>query len=171
MTISGATRHRELESQEHHCPGASRGFVTNVALRKGARATGAPVRPSLTPPAQALPSRSRSPMAVTIAPGQTAELAFKFAPGEIHHGQGQTVVEANIEWPGRSNRPRGNPDPDQWHSPSSRRRPRRPGLCAELARWAPLERARSTPIGAPSAGPFARSCCGMMSIVDYVNPY
>lgn len=72
----------------------SDGFVTNVALRTGARVGGAPV--------MAFVETSRTGLAVEIAqnnvryikPGQNAEIAFKIAPGTIYTGKVQTVVQA-----------------------------------------------------------------------------
>lgn len=70
------------------------GFVTNVALRKGARVTGAPVMAFVDTSSTGIAVEIAQSNARYIAPGQTVELAFKFAPGEIHPGKVRTVVEA-----------------------------------------------------------------------------
>ena len=70
------------------------GFVTNVALRKGARVTGAPVMAFVDTSSTGVAVEIAQSNARFIAPGQTVEVAFKFAPGSIHTGKVKTVVEA-----------------------------------------------------------------------------
>lgn len=70
------------------------GYVTNVALRKGARVASAPV--------MAFIDTSETIVGVTVpqidaryvAPGQEVELTFKFMPGEIVTGKVEAVLQA-----------------------------------------------------------------------------
>lgn len=72
----------------------SDGFVTNVALRTGARVGGAPVmafvETSITGLAVEIPQNNVR----YIKPGQKAEIAFKISPGTIYTGKVQKVVPA-----------------------------------------------------------------------------
>ena len=70
------------------------GFVTNVALRSGARASGAPVMAFIDTSTTGVAVEITQGNARYVAPGQTVEIAFKFAPGEIHTGKVRTLVEA-----------------------------------------------------------------------------
>lgn len=70
------------------------GFVTNVALRKGARVTGAPVMAFVDTSTTGVAVEIAQSNARYIAPGQAVEVAFKFAPGSVHTGKVKTVVEA-----------------------------------------------------------------------------
>lgn len=70
------------------------GFVTNVALRPGARASGAPVMAFIDTSTTGVAVEIAQANARYIAPGQTVEIAFKFAPGEIHTGKVRTLVQA-----------------------------------------------------------------------------
>jgi RND family efflux transporter MFP subunit len=70
------------------------GYVTNLALRKGARVASTPV--------MAFIDTSETMVGVTIpqidaryvAPGQEVELTFKFLPGQILTGKVETVLQA-----------------------------------------------------------------------------
>ena len=73
------------------------GYVTNVALRKGARVASLPLSPVM-----AFIDTSETIVGVEIAqinaryvkPGQNVELTFKFAPGTIVTGKVQSVFQA-----------------------------------------------------------------------------
>jgi RND family efflux transporter MFP subunit len=73
------------------------GYVTNVALRKGARVTNLPLSPVM-----AFIDTSETIIGVEIAQidaryievGQPAELTFKFAPGAIYTGKVESVLQA-----------------------------------------------------------------------------
>jgi RND family efflux transporter MFP subunit len=73
------------------------GYVTNVALRAGARVTNLPLAPVM-----AFIDTSDTVIGVEIQqidaryikPGQPAELTFKFAPGKIYTGKVETVLQA-----------------------------------------------------------------------------
>jgi RND family efflux transporter MFP subunit len=73
------------------------GYVTNLALRKGARVASLPLSPVM-----AFIDTSESIIGVElgqiyaryVAPGQQAELTFKFFPGKIFKGQVETVLQA-----------------------------------------------------------------------------
>jgi RND family efflux transporter MFP subunit len=73
------------------------GYVTNVALRKGARVANLPLSPVM-----AFIDTSDTIIGVEIsqndaryiAPGQPVELTFKFQPGAIHTGWVETVLQA-----------------------------------------------------------------------------
>jgi RND family efflux transporter MFP subunit len=73
------------------------GYVTNLALRKGARVTDFPVSPVM-----AFIDTSETIIGVTInqndaryiALGQSVELTFKFFPGRIFSGRVQSVLQA-----------------------------------------------------------------------------
>lgn len=73
------------------------GYVTNVALRKGARVASLPLAPVM-----AFIDTSETVIGVEIqqidaryiAPGQPVELTFKFAPGRIFTGKVESVLQA-----------------------------------------------------------------------------
>lgn len=73
------------------------GYVTNLALRKGARVTALPLAPVM-----AFIDTSETALGVEIAqinaryiePGQPVEITFKFLPGKIHTGRVETVLQA-----------------------------------------------------------------------------
>jgi RND family efflux transporter MFP subunit len=70
------------------------GFVTNVALRRGAHVGGAPVMAFVDTSTTAVAVEISQNNARYIAPGQPVEIAFKFAPGSIHTGRVTTVIQA-----------------------------------------------------------------------------
>ncbi|MCC7253653.1 efflux RND transporter periplasmic adaptor subunit [Hyphomicrobium sp.] len=73
------------------------GYVTNLALRKGARVSSLPLAPVM-----AFIDTSETVLAATIPqiyaryiePGQTAELTFKYLPGQVVTGRVETVLQA-----------------------------------------------------------------------------
>jgi RND family efflux transporter MFP subunit len=73
------------------------GYVTNLALRKGARVANLPLSPVM-----AFIDTSETLIGVEIAqidaryvqPGQPVELTFKFAPGKVYPGKVETVLQA-----------------------------------------------------------------------------
>jgi RND family efflux transporter MFP subunit len=73
------------------------GYVTNLALRKGARVANLPLAPVM-----AFIDTSDTVVGVEvaqidgrfIAPGQEVELTFKFLPGQIHKGRVVAVLQA-----------------------------------------------------------------------------
>ena len=73
------------------------GYVTNLALRKGARVANLPLTPVM-----AFIDTSSTIIGVEInqvdaryvAPGQEVEITFKFAPGQIHAGKVESVLQA-----------------------------------------------------------------------------
>ena len=73
------------------------GYVTNVALRKGARVAALPLAPAM-----AFIDTSETIIGVEIAqidaryiePGQEVELTFKYRPGEVFTGRVEAVLQA-----------------------------------------------------------------------------
>ncbi len=73
------------------------GYVTNLALRKGARVANLPLAPAM-----AFIDTSETIIGVEIAqinaryiePGQTAEVTFKFMPGTIYTGKVESMLQA-----------------------------------------------------------------------------
>jgi multidrug resistance efflux pump len=73
------------------------GYVTNLALRKGARVASLPLAPAM-----AFIDTSEIIIGVEIPqiyaryvqPGQPVEVTFKFEPGAIHTGKVETVLQA-----------------------------------------------------------------------------
>jgi RND family efflux transporter MFP subunit len=73
------------------------GYVTNLALRKGARVANLPLSPVM-----AFIDTSNTIIGVQInqidaryiAPGQEVEVTFKFAPGRIYSGKVESVLQA-----------------------------------------------------------------------------
>lgn len=73
------------------------GYVTNVALRKGARVAPLPLSPVM-----AFIDTSETMIGVEIAqinaryiePGQAVEVTFKFLPGHIYKGKVETILQA-----------------------------------------------------------------------------
>jgi RND family efflux transporter MFP subunit len=73
------------------------GYVTNLALRKGARVANLPLSPVM-----AFIDTSGSIIGVEIAqidaryiePGQPAEVTFKFRPGQVYSGKVESILQA-----------------------------------------------------------------------------
>jgi multidrug resistance efflux pump len=73
------------------------GYVTNLALRKGARVAALPLAPVM-----AFIDTSDTLIGVEIAqidaryiaPGQPVEITFKLLPGEVHTGRVETLLQA-----------------------------------------------------------------------------
>jgi RND family efflux transporter MFP subunit len=73
------------------------GYVTNLALRKGARVANLPLSPVM-----AFIDTSDTGVVVEInqidaryiAPGQEVEIAFKFAPGQVFGGKVESILQA-----------------------------------------------------------------------------
>jgi RND family efflux transporter MFP subunit len=70
------------------------GYVTNVALRKGARVASAPVMAFIDTAEIIVVVEIPQINARYIAAGQPVELTFKFLPGRIHTGKVETVLQA-----------------------------------------------------------------------------
>jgi multidrug resistance efflux pump len=73
------------------------GYVTNLALRKGARVANLPMAPAM-----AFIDTSNTVIGVEIAqidaryvePGQAVEISFKFLPGRVYTGRVESVLQA-----------------------------------------------------------------------------
>ena len=73
------------------------GYVTNLALRKGARVANLPLSPVM-----AFIDTSDTIIGVEIEqidaryiePGQEAEVTFKFMPGQVYSGKVESVLQA-----------------------------------------------------------------------------
>lgn len=84
-----------LEKTTVRAPGD--GYVTNLALRKGARVANLPLAPAM-----AFIDTSDTIIGVEVAqnnaryirPGQPVEITFKFQPGTIHTGKVESVLQA-----------------------------------------------------------------------------
>ena len=84
-----------LDKTTVRAPGA--GYVTNVALRKGARVANLPLTPVM-----AFIDTSDTIIGVEIAqndaryvrPGQAVEVTFKFMPGQVYSGKVESVLQA-----------------------------------------------------------------------------
>jgi RND family efflux transporter MFP subunit len=72
----------------------SDGYVTNVALRKGARVSTSPVMAFIDTADTFVGVEIAQNDARFIRPGQPVELAFKFNPGWIHAGKVESVLQA-----------------------------------------------------------------------------
>ncbi len=71
------------------------GYVTNLALRKGARVTAsAPVMAFIDTSETIVGMEIPQINARYVAPGQPVELTFKFQPGAIHAGKVEAVLQA-----------------------------------------------------------------------------
>jgi RND family efflux transporter MFP subunit len=70
------------------------GYVTNVALRKGARVAGAPVMAFIDTSETLVGVEISQNEARYVAPGQPVELTFKLVPGTIFTGKVETVLQA-----------------------------------------------------------------------------
>ena len=73
------------------------GYVTNVALRKGARVANLPLSPVMAfiDTANTIIGVEISQIdARYVAPGQEVEVTFKFAPGQIYTGSVESVLQA-----------------------------------------------------------------------------
>jgi multidrug resistance efflux pump len=75
----------------------SEGFVTNVALRKGARVAAFPVSPVMAfveTGDTVVGVQVQQIYARNIAPGQPVELTFKFLPGKVYNGRVVALLQA-----------------------------------------------------------------------------
>lgn len=70
------------------------GYVTNVALQKGARVGSAPVMAFIDTAETIVVVEIAQIDARYLAPGQPVELTFKFMPGEVHTGKVEAVLQA-----------------------------------------------------------------------------
>jgi RND family efflux transporter MFP subunit len=70
------------------------GYVTNVALHKGARVASAPVMAFIDTAETIVVVEIAQIDARYLAPGQPVELTFKFMPGEVHTGKVEAVLQA-----------------------------------------------------------------------------
>jgi RND family efflux transporter MFP subunit len=70
------------------------GYVTNVALRKGARVANSPVMAFIDTSETIIGIEISQNDARYIVPGQPVELTFKLQPGAIHTGKVEAVLQA-----------------------------------------------------------------------------
>jgi RND family efflux transporter MFP subunit len=70
------------------------GYVTNVALRKGARVASSPVMAFIDTSETIIGVEISQNDARYIAPGQPVELTFKLVPGMVYTGKVETVLQA-----------------------------------------------------------------------------
>ena len=71
------------------------GYVTNLALRKGARVTAqSPVMAFIDTADTIFGAEIAQPFARYIEPGQAAEATFKMFPGQVFTGRVETVIQA-----------------------------------------------------------------------------
>jgi RND family efflux transporter MFP subunit len=70
------------------------GYVTNVALRKGARVANSPVMAFIDTSETIIGVEIAQNDARYIAPGQPVELTFKLVPGMVYTGKVETVLQA-----------------------------------------------------------------------------
>jgi multidrug resistance efflux pump len=70
------------------------GYVTNLALRKGARVGSAPVMAFIDTSETIIGVEIPQINARYVTPGQAAEITFKFAPGQIYAGKVTAVLQA-----------------------------------------------------------------------------
>jgi multidrug resistance efflux pump len=70
------------------------GYVTNLALQKGARVASAPVMAFIDTAETIVAMEIAQINARYIEPGQPVELTFKFIPGRIHTGKVEAVLQA-----------------------------------------------------------------------------
>ncbi len=70
------------------------GYVTNVALRKGARVTTAPVMAFIDTSETLIGVEIPQIDARYVEPGQAVEVTFKFMPGTVYTGKVETVFQA-----------------------------------------------------------------------------
>ena len=72
----------------------SDGYVTNVALRKGARVANSPVMAFIDTSETMIGVEIAQNDARYIAPGQPVELTFKFRPGAVYTGKVESILQA-----------------------------------------------------------------------------
>jgi len=72
----------------------SDGYVTNLALRKGARVTSAPVMAFIDTSHTIVGVEIQQINARYVTPGQDVEVTFKFLPGQIDAGKVDAVLQA-----------------------------------------------------------------------------
>ena len=99
----GADRRRAVEPRQDGVRAPADGYVTNLALRKGARVANLPLAPVM-----AFIDTSETILGIEIAqidsrfvaPGQPVELTFKSRPGEIHTGKVVRRGPGDLDRPG-----------------------------------------------------------------------
>jgi RND family efflux transporter MFP subunit len=72
------------------------GYVTNLALRKGARVSTSPVMAFIDTSETLIGIEIAQIDARYVEPGQPVELTFKFAPGAVYTGKVETVLQAIV---------------------------------------------------------------------------
>ncbi|MHC2333591.1 HlyD family secretion protein [Bradyrhizobium sp. USDA 4454] len=95
--LSGQLEAAQWNSDKTTVRAPADGYVTNLALRKGARVANLPLSPVM-----AFIDTSNTIIGVEInqidaryvAPGQEVEATFKFAPGQIYSGKVESVLQA-----------------------------------------------------------------------------
>ncbi|MGL3210227.1 HlyD family secretion protein [Bradyrhizobium sp. BR 1433] len=95
--LSGQLEAAQWNSDKTVVRAPADGYVTNLALRKGARVANLPLSPVM-----AFIDTSNTIIGVEInqidaryvAPGQEVEVTFKFAPGQIYSGKVESVLQA-----------------------------------------------------------------------------
>jgi RND family efflux transporter MFP subunit len=70
------------------------GYVTNLALRKGARVSAAPVMAFIDTSETMIGVEIAQIDARYVQPGQRVEVTFKFAPGVVYTGKVETILQA-----------------------------------------------------------------------------
>lgn len=70
------------------------GYVTNLALRKGARVATSPVMAFIDTSDTIIGAEINQIDARYIAPGQSVEVTFKYAPGQVFTGKVESVLQA-----------------------------------------------------------------------------
>lgn len=70
------------------------GYVTNVALRKGARVTTAPVMAFIDTSETIVGVEISQNNARYVAPGQPVEVTFKLMPGKVYTGKVESILQA-----------------------------------------------------------------------------
>ena len=139
------------------------GYVTNLALRKGARVANLPLAPVM-----AFIDTSETIIGVEIPqidaryiePGQPVEVTFKFMPGTVYTGKVETVLQAiatgQVQVSGAGGDADGGPVGAVRRAREARRQPTSPTACRR-ARPAPP---RSSPTASRPRMSSARCCCG-----------
>ena len=141
------------------------GYVTNVALRKGARVANLPLAPVM-----AFIDTSDTIVGVEIsqndaryiAPGQPAEVTFKSMPGAGLHRQGRERSAGARDRTGADVRAGGDAEGDCSRRRSSSASGSMTQTCASACRPAAPATPRSSPITSRSPTSSARCCCGRL---------
>ena len=150
------------------------GYVTNLALRKGARVANLPLSPVM-----AFIDTSDTIIGVEISqidaryiePGQPVEVTFKFVPGTIYSGKVESVLQAISTGQAQTSGHGGDAQGGRSRAIRGPHEARRCRDSPESCRPAAPARPRSSPSTSSRPTSSASVLLRQVAIINYVNPF